>query len=143
MGLPSATTEKTAKMSPMTVKNMSFKEGQELKISCKLKDDCSGFSINIGHDPENVALHFNPRLDGCTVVCNSMSGGSWADEHREDDCPFQCGEEHKVIINFTMDDFYIKLPNEHMMHFPNRLGDVKYKYIEVRGDAKVISLKIK
>lgn len=42
-----------------------------------------------------------------------------------------------------MEQFYIKLPDGMMINFPNRLGDVKYKYFDVRGDARIVGLKIK
>lgn len=62
---------------------------------------CS-FSINVGHDSENLALHFNPRFDyggdGNIIVFNSLSGGSWGDEQREGHFPFARGEEHKVCL---------------------------------------------
>ncbi|XP_029909269.1 lectin, galactoside-binding, soluble, 2b [Myripristis murdjan] len=131
----------------MKVKDMSFKMGHEFKIRIKPKDDCATFAVNIGHDSDNIALHFNPRFDSCgdtnTIVCNSMSGGSWQDEHREFNFPFSQGEECKFYINFNDSEFYIKLPDGCMMNFPNRLGDVKYQHIEVTGDAKVIGFKIK
>lgn len=50
---------------------------------------------------------------------------------------------HQFHINFNNEQFYIKLPDGHMMNFPNRLGDVKYKYFDVAGDAKIIGIKIK
>lgn len=60
------------------------------------------FSINIGHDPENLALHFNPRFDyGSdvnTIVFNTLSGGSWGDEQHEGHFPFTRDEEAKVGI---------------------------------------------
>lgn len=60
---------------------------------------CS-FAINIGHDGDNLALHFNPRFehggDVNVIVCNSLSGGSWGDEEREGHFPFTRGEEQKV-----------------------------------------------
>ncbi|XP_029365800.1 lectin, galactoside-binding, soluble, 2b [Echeneis naucrates] len=127
----------------MKVKDMAFKEGQELKIRLKPKDDCNTFSINIGHDSENIALHFNPRFYSDNIVCNSMSGGSWGDEQRQEFLPFSRGEECKFYINFNMESFYIKLPDGSMMDFPNRLGDVKYKYFDVREDVKIIGIKIK
>lgn len=52
-------------------------------------------------------------------------------------CVFQ------FYINFTMDQFYIKLPDGRMMDFPNRLGEVKYDYFEVKGDAVFHGVKIK
>lgn len=61
---------------------------------------CFSFTINIGHDPENVAMHLDGRFDHCgdcnTIVFNSQSGGSWGDECREDRFPFSPGEECKV-----------------------------------------------
>ncbi|KAL7403629.1 hypothetical protein ABVT39_003207 [Epinephelus coioides] len=131
----------------MKVKDMTFKEGHEFKIRIKPKDDCESFAINIGHDSENVAMHFNPRFD-CggdvnTIVFNSLSGGCWGDEHRENNFPFLRGEECKFYINFNSEQFYIKLPDGCMVNFPNRLGDVKYKYFDVSGDARIVGIKIK
>lgn len=58
------------------------------------------FALNIGHDPENIAMHFNPRFncggDANVIVCNSVSGGCWGDEQREGNFPFARGEECKV-----------------------------------------------
>ncbi|KAJ4948761.1 hypothetical protein JOQ06_020284 [Pogonophryne albipinna] len=126
---------------------MTFKEGSQFKIRIKPKDDCGSFAINIGHDSENVALHFNPRFD-CggdvnTIVFNSLCGGSWGDEAREGNFPFVRGEECKFYINFNMEQFYITLPDGSMLNFPNRLRDVKYKFFDVSGDARIIGIKIK
>merc|ERR1712126_129915 len=125
MGAPLSSRDRTASME---IQNLTFKEGKELKLRVKPKDDCCRFSINIGHDS--------------VIVCNSMSGGCWGDEHNEFSMPFCCGEECKFYINFNMEHFYIKLPDGNMMSFPNRLGDVKYKYFQVYGDCKLVGLKI-
>ncbi|XP_068178701.1 lectin, galactoside-binding, soluble, 2b [Antennarius striatus] len=131
----------------MKVKNMTFKEGQEFKIRVKPKDDCCSFAINIGHDSDNIAMHFNPRFeyasDVNTIVFNSMSGGCWGDEHRDGNFPFSRGEECKFYVYLNNEKFYIKLPDGNMIDFPNRLGDVKYQYFEVSGDAKIVGMKIK
>ncbi|XP_037103618.1 lectin, galactoside-binding, soluble, 2b [Syngnathus acus] len=127
----------------MKVMGMSFKEGQEFKIRVKPKDDCNRFSINIGHDSDNIALHFNPRFDQSAIICNSMSGGSWGDEHRDDNFCFSHGEESKFYINFNNEEFIIKLPNGSTITFPNRLADVKYNYFDVAGEAKIVGMKIK
>nr|WCO08197.1 galectin family member 2b [Lateolabrax maculatus] len=131
----------------MKVKDMTFKEGNEFKIRIKPKDDCNSFAINIGHDPENIAMHFNPRFacgdDINTIVFNSLSGGSWGDEIREGNFPFSRGEECKFHINFNNEQFYIRLPDGSMINFPNRLGDVKYKYFDVSGEARIVGIKIK
>ncbi|XP_051985869.1 galectin-2-like [Xyrauchen texanus] len=125
-----------------TIKDMSFKAGMEMKVSGKVKSECEGFSINIGHDTNAIALHFNPRFNENVIVCNSNSG-SWGDEHREHCFPFQKGNEFKLIITFNNDTFYIKLPEGTMMSFPNRFGDDTFKHIHVVGDVKIESLKVK
>ncbi|MCI4375724.1 hypothetical protein PGIGA_G00114080 [Pangasianodon gigas] len=129
-----------------TVKDMTFKAGQELTISGKPKSGCSLFSINIGHDPDNIALHFNPRFnyasDNNVIVCNSNRGG-WGEELKERCFPFDQGESFKVVFTFNNEQFYIKLPNGTMMSFPNRFGDDSFKHIDVQGDVKVQGLKIK
>ncbi|KAB5584538.1 hypothetical protein PHYPO_G00108720 [Pangasianodon hypophthalmus] len=129
-----------------TVKDMTFKAGQELTISGKPKSGCNLFSINIGHDPDNIALHFNPRFnygsDNNIIVCNSNRGG-WGEELKEHCFPFDKSESFKVVVSFNNEQFYIKLPNGTMMSFPNRFGDDSFKHIDVQGDVKVQGLKIK
>ncbi|CAJ1052932.1 beta-galactoside-binding lectin-like [Xyrichtys novacula] len=130
----------------MLITDMGFVSGQELKIRAKPSDDCNSFSINIGHDADNIALHFNPRFDlngvTDTIVINCKSGGSWGEEQREENFPFTCGEESKFYINYNMECFYIKLPDGSMIDFPNRLGDVKYDYFRVDGMAQFIGFKM-
>ncbi|KAG5854002.1 hypothetical protein ANANG_G00032840 [Anguilla anguilla] len=130
----------------MEVKNMSFKAGTELKITGVPKSDAASFAINVGQSEDRIALHFNPRFDchgdHCTIVCNSKQDGCWNSEHRESNFPFQQGEEFKVSISFDNDQFRIKLSNGHVFHFPNRLGDDKYKHITIDG-ARITSFKIK
>ncbi|XP_073708234.1 lectin, galactoside-binding, soluble, 2b [Garra rufa] len=125
---------------------MSFKAGMAMKVTGKPKSGCEAFSINIGHDADNIALHFNPRFnksgDTNVIVCNSNQG-SWGDEHREPCFPFQQGEEFKLTITFNNDTFYIELPGGTMMSFPNRFGDDVFKHVHVVGDVKVISIKVK
>ncbi|XP_061081776.1 16 kDa beta-galactoside-binding lectin-like [Conger conger] len=134
-------------MSNMQVKNMSFEAGKELKVTGVPKSDACGFSINVGHCEDRVALHFNPRFD-ChgdhrTIVCNSKLDGGWNEEQRVAEFPFQQGEEFKVTISFDNDEFRIKLPDDNVVQFPNRLGDDKYKFIFIDGDVRIKAFKIK
>lgn len=59
------------------------------------------FAINIGHDKDSLALHFNPRFkykkDRNVIVCNSNRGG-WGKEQREHNFPFQHNEAFKVTF---------------------------------------------
>ncbi|RXN32504.1 beta-galactoside-binding lectin-like protein [Labeo rohita] len=128
-----------------TLKDMSFKAGMEMKITAKTKPGCDSFAINIGHDADAIALHFNPRFnsqgDTNTIVCNSKQGG-WGAEHREPCFPFEQGEEFKLTISFNNETFYIKLPGGTMMSFPNRFGDDVFKHVHTAGDVRISSIKI-
>ncbi|XP_063061502.1 beta-galactoside-binding lectin-like [Engraulis encrasicolus] len=130
----------------VTINNMSFKAGKELKISGKAKEN-TGWHFEIGHNEHDVALHFNPRFDMHgdvnTVVCNSKSGDCWQDEQRESCFPFQPEEDFKIVITFNNEFFYINLGDGNMIHFPNRFGDDKFRYMHFGGDAKIYSFKIK
>ncbi|KAL2086879.1 hypothetical protein ACEWY4_017938 [Coilia grayii] len=130
----------TAKM--LTVKNMSFKTGQQLTITGK-PTSATGFAINIGHSEDTVALHFNPRFCEQTIVCNSKKSGVWQSEQRERSFPFHVNEEFKVTIQFSGQNFNIRLPNGNIIQFPNRSGDSKFKYIYVTGDVRILGIKIK
>ncbi|KAM7419770.1 hypothetical protein PAMA_016724 [Pampus argenteus] len=131
----------------MKINNMSFTDSHELKIRVKPKDNCSSFAINIGHDSENIAMHFNPRFDygndHNVIIFNSLSGGNWANEQRDDRFPFKQGEECKFFISYNNEQFHVKLPDGSVIDFPNRLGDVKYSFFDVSGDAKIIGIKLK
>ncbi|XP_041838953.1 galectin-1-like [Melanotaenia boesemani] len=130
----------------MKMNDLGFKEGQELKISIKPNHSCDSFVVDIGLDSDNIALHFNPRFDysgdSNTIVCNSLSGGSWGEEQREGNFPFSRGDECKVCINFNNEQFYIRLPDGRMMNFPNRLGEFKYEYFKVSGDVEFKGVKM-
>uniref|UniRef100_A0A8B9HVF5 Galectin n=1 Tax=Astyanax mexicanus TaxID=7994 RepID=A0A8B9HVF5_ASTMX len=88
----------------LTVTDLRFYAGQELTVSGKVKSGCDYFSINIGHDVNNIALHFNPRFkynkDRNVIVCNSNRGG-WGSEQKEKVFPFQRDGDFRVIVYCT------------------------------------------
>ncbi|KAL4658086.1 beta-galactoside-binding lectin-like [Arapaima gigas] len=134
-------------MSGLFVKNMSFKVGQTLTITGVPKPDATNFAVNIGHGEDNIALHLNPRFDAHgdqrTIVCNSFQEGNWCEEHREGGFPFQQGEEFKIMITFSNQEFQVTLPDGSVIQFPNRPGDEKYQYIHFEGEVKIFSIEIK
>ncbi|KAL6455564.1 hypothetical protein MHYP_G00354150 [Metynnis hypsauchen] len=129
-----------------TIKDLNFVAGQELTVAGKVKSGCSLFSINIGHDFNALALHFNPRFkhhkDKKVIVINSTQGGSWGNEQKESNFPFQHDGEFKVVFNFNNDQFYIRLPDGSMVGFPNRFGDDRFDHLHVEGDVKIHSIKL-
>lgn len=62
--------------------------------------DQTRFHIDLGSDPNDLALHFNPRFydttDGSVLVFNSKTAGCWGEERREIPNPLDRGKEVKV-----------------------------------------------
>ncbi|XP_060758446.1 beta-galactoside-binding lectin-like [Neoarius graeffei] len=134
-------------MSGVVVKNMSFKPGQTLTVTGVPDPNSTNFAINIGTSPDELALHMNPRFDAHgdnrVVVCNSYQGGSWCQEFRPDGFPFNQGEEFKIWITFTREEFKIVLPDQSAFSFPNRPGAEKYNYMHFEGEVRINGIEIK
>ncbi|KAJ8363241.1 hypothetical protein SKAU_G00120720, partial [Synaphobranchus kaupii] len=105
------------------------------------------FTINVGNSEEVIALHFDIRFDYLgdkrTIVLNSLENGSWNEEQRERNFPFEAGQEFEMTISFTNDYFYINLYDGNMIQFPNLLRGNHYKFLLMCGDVMVHSIKVK
>ncbi|XP_029912784.1 lectin, galactoside-binding, soluble, 2a [Myripristis murdjan] len=134
-------------MSKMAIRNMSLKVGQTLTIVGVPKPDATNFAVNIGPNEEDIAFHLNPRFnahgDERAVVCNSFQGGNWCEEHREGGFPFNQGEEFKIIISLSPEQFLVTLSDGSEIHFPNRMGAEKYQHMNFDGDVRIKSVEIK
>ncbi|XP_071375963.1 lectin, galactoside-binding, soluble, 2a [Centroberyx affinis] len=134
-------------MSGMIVKNMSFKVGQTLTITGVPQPEATNFAVNIGPNEKDIAMHMNPRFsahgDERTVVCNSYNEGNWCEEQREGVFPFNQGEEFKIVVTFTPEQFLVTLSDGSEIHFPNRLGGEKYKVISFEGEVRIRGIEIK
>ncbi|XP_043823963.1 galectin-2 isoform X2 [Dromiciops gliroides] len=117
----------------MEIYHMELKKGMALKLKGKINDDTSRFTIDLGQDPGNIALHFNPRFDENVIVCNSQNGGHWEQEHRDDHMCFRPGTEIKLTVTFEEDEFQVKLPDGHQVQFPNRGKCSHLPYLCVKG----------
>ncbi|XP_046501975.1 galectin-2 isoform X1 [Equus asinus] len=122
--------------------NMDMKLGTTLKIKGKIANDAEGFAINLGQGADKLNLHFNPRFCESTIVCNSRDGDSWGKEQRENHICFSPGSEVKFIVTFESDGFKVKLPDGHLLTFPNRLGHSHLSYLSVQGGFSVCSFKL-
>nr|AAH83310.1 Lectin, galactoside-binding, soluble, 1 (galectin 1)-like 1 [Danio rerio]AAI64225.1 Lgals1l1 protein [Danio rerio] len=134
-------------MPTVLIQNMAFKAGQTLTLTGVPKSESSEFKINIGNSSEDIALHINPRFDAhgdqCIIVCNTFQNDCWCEEHRETNFPFVQGEEFQIKITFTNEEFLVTLPDDSEIHFPNRQGSEKYKYMHFEGQARIQGIEVK
>ncbi|XP_078286580.1 beta-galactoside-binding lectin-like [Rhinoraja longicauda] len=83
--------------------------------------EVTGFAIELGKDPENKLLHFNPRFyqAGPKIILNDMVNSSWSKQQNESS-PLRNDEDFKVRIKFNGDNFEIDVSDKHTMMFPKR-----------------------
>ncbi|XP_069052914.1 beta-galactoside-binding lectin-like isoform X2 [Lepisosteus oculatus] len=105
------------------------------------------FAINVGSSSSDLALHFNPRFYYYTtggqnsIVMNSARGGSWGSEQQESHFPFKRGEKFTMSITHNGNSFGIKLPDDRVISFPNRLGRDSYDHVSFDGEIRIFSIK--
>nr|XP_046271941.1 beta-galactoside-binding lectin-like isoform X2 [Scatophagus argus] len=128
----------------MIIKTMSFKVWQTLTIVGVPKAGIPRFSVNIGPDEDDIALHINPRFDGCSrkVVCNSRQGGKWDKEVHGSSFPFEYEKEFKMIIKFTPAEFQVTLPDGSKIQLPNRFDAGRYSVIKFVEDVCISRVEI-
>nr|XP_046271934.1 beta-galactoside-binding lectin-like isoform X2 [Scatophagus argus] len=130
----------------MIIKTMSFKVWQTLTIVGVPKAGIKEFSVNIGPDEEDIALHINPRFnihyDENKVVCNTRQEGKWKEEYRQGSFPFEYEKEFKMIIKFTPAEFQVTLSDGSKFQFPNRFGAHRYPVIRIAGDVRISRVEI-
>ncbi|XP_061110357.1 beta-galactoside-binding lectin-like [Conger conger] len=129
------------------LQNLSFNQGKELRVTGVPEPNPVGFAINVGESECNIALHINPRFQGCgpgVIVLNAMKDGSWGAEVRDErNFPFRQGEKFEVSITFGNEQFCISLDNGNMLEFPNRLEQPQYSKIWFTGDVRITGMYVK
>lgn len=121
--------------SPLT---QLFPEGWPLTLPLPL---LGSFVINLGQGEDELALHFNPRFNEATIVCNSKAGGTWGREQRDGHLCFSRGSEVKFTVTFGSDELKVTLPDGYQLTFPNRQGHSHLSYLSVRG-LQISSFKV-
>ncbi|XP_059103994.1 galectin-2 [Peromyscus eremicus] len=123
------------------VTNLDMKSGMSLKIKGKIHENVDRITINLGQEKDKLNLHFNPRFNESTIVCNSCDGGHWGQEQRDSHLCFSPGAVVKFTVAFRDNEFKVTLPDGHTVTFPNRLGHNHLHYLGMDG-LQVTSFKL-
>ncbi|XP_035254923.1 galectin-1-like isoform X1 [Anguilla anguilla] len=133
-------------MQELELRNVKLQAGDKLRVEGTVHEDAERFQIDMGTDPEDLSLHFNPRFhdetDGRVIVCNSKCEGSWGSEQRETHNPFHRGAKVKVTVKLMEAGFEVELPEGQEIHFPDRRGLEAVTYVRVRGHLNLSCFKI-
>ncbi|XP_064201777.1 congerin-2-like isoform X6 [Anguilla rostrata] len=134
-------------MSNAELKNICFKPGMEMKVTGVPKPNAARFAINVCDSKDNVALHFDARIDSAgdqrVIVLNTRKDGQWQNGVKDWNFPFDWGQQFKMTITFADNSFYINLHNGDVLEFPSRLAGKQYDSIRFHGDVTINGLFMK
>ncbi|KAJ3610137.1 hypothetical protein NHX12_022231 [Muraenolepis orangiensis] len=128
----------------LKLKNVHLQVGDQLRVKGFVPNGANRFSINLGAGEQDLALHFNPRFQGGStlLVCNSLVGGCWAQEQRQNCQGLWHGQHVEFLFKLMGDTFRVELPGGQEVLFPNRRGTKVITYVAVEGDLKLSALEV-
>lgn len=134
-------------MTNSEVNNISFMPGMKLWVKGASHFNPHRFSINVGDDYDNIALHCDVRFrygsSHNVIVLNSRENNEFGEEVIERNFPFQPEQEFEVTITITDNKFHIKLPGDQVLVFPDRLPGQSRNKIWVEGDATIHGISLR
>lgn len=101
-------------------------------------DDADKFAINLqcGKDirSDDIAFHFNPRLDEQTTVRNSREGGSWGGEERDQPhFPFEAEDQFELAFVVLQDCIRVFVNRKRYIDFNFRIDPKRICHIYLSG----------
>ncbi|XP_077187430.1 16 kDa beta-galactoside-binding lectin-like, partial [Paroedura picta] len=116
--------------------------GDRIVVKGKVAPCARRFAVNLGQNPSNYVIHFNPRFDqdGGVIVCNSKIASKWCPEMLISQFPFRQGEEAEITFLFEGKVVKVFVPDE--IKFSSELKLDYVDYISIDGDFEVHSIRI-
>lgn len=135
-----------------TILHNNFPPGSMLQLRGSLFDEINRFSINL-EGPEvkrqrhkleteitDIPFHFNVRFDENTVVCNTMTYGTWGVEERHG-LPLAPGQDFTIKIICDEQGFKVLVNEKSYCVFKHRLGPESIASVRVKGPMKLFNME--
>lgn len=91
-------------------------------------------------DTNDVAFHFNPRLNEGIVVRNTYQNNQWGDEERVGDSPLVSGSKFTLIINCEDRGYRVFINNIEFTFYNHRLPPQNITHLRIKGKMTLCSL---
>uniref|UniRef100_A0A672MWN2 Galectin n=1 Tax=Sinocyclocheilus grahami TaxID=75366 RepID=A0A672MWN2_SINGR len=111
-----------------------LKEGMALYLQGVFPTNADQFELNFKTGPsdnDDIAFHFNPRMDQ-KVVMNSFRNGGWEAEESVSDNPFIKGQPFEMFIVVKSEGYVVKLCT-----FKHRIPLEKVAMLNISGNVAV------
>ncbi|KRX62780.1 32 kDa beta-galactoside-binding lectin [Trichinella sp. T9] len=113
-----------------------FKPGRRLFVSGVPADGAKKFNINLCSGPD-IAFHFNPRFNEKKVVRNAMVNGSWGNEERNGDFPFDKKKNFDILFVCEAQAIQVYVNNMEFTNFVHRVAPEKIDSLKIEGDLEL------
>uniref|UniRef100_A0A672MWM6 Galectin n=1 Tax=Sinocyclocheilus grahami TaxID=75366 RepID=A0A672MWM6_SINGR len=116
-----------------------LKEGMALYLQGVFPTNADQFELNFKTGPsdnDDIAFHFNPRMDQ-KVVMNSFSTGKWETEESFSDNPFKKGEDFDMFFVVKSEGYQVHVNGKELYTFKHRIPLEKVKMLNINGDVVV------
>ena len=125
-----------------------FEPGSLISISAKMSQGCQRFYINLQTGKPSleadIALHFNPRLDGNVTILNSKRNGEWMVEEKQSLCvnqedggvvkAFVENQGVQIVIKSEEGFFNIFVNGMAFCRFAHRVKPEEITHVRLQGD---------
>ncbi|XP_060077890.1 galectin-8-like [Ylistrum balloti] len=116
-----------------------FREGGWVVVQGIPKKGSGGFAVNLtcgDDDADDIAMHFNPRLEENCTIRNTCTGGDWQGEERDQPSfPFELKDTFEVAINAQPDKFVTYVNGQRYIEYAHRLPLDSVCHVKLTGDA--------
>lgn len=119
--------------------------GRSIVVTGMSNPGAERFHINFQEDPQgnNIALHFNPRIDcgtdSNTTVINTKSDDVWGLEDRGAPYfPFGANQTFELRFIIDQDRFRILVDNKPFWDYPHRIHPLqRFSFVNIDGDVTI------
>ncbi|KAL0168582.1 hypothetical protein M9458_036804, partial [Cirrhinus mrigala] len=85
---------------------------------------------------DDIAFHFNPRMDQ-KVAMNSFRNGGWEAEESVSDNPFKKGEAFEMFTLIRSEGYQVYVNGKELYTFKHRIPLEKVSTLNINGDVAV------
>ncbi|CAM4585312.1 unnamed protein product [Leuciscus chuanchicus] len=116
-----------------------LREGMALYLQGVVHTNADWFGINFKtgqSDTDDIAFHFNPRMDQ-NVAMNSFRNGGWESTESVSDNPFKKGEAFEMFTVIKSEGYQIYVNGKEQYTFKHRIPVEKVSALNINGDVSV------
>jgi hypothetical protein len=122
-----------------------FGPGKRLMVSGRPEKNGKQFSVNLLTAANEMAFHFNPRLNEKDVIRNSQLAGQWGNEEgkKEPVFPFERDSAFDIMIVNEPHSYQVFVNGAHYCAFAHRTDPNNIRALRIEGDVELQSVHVK